>query len=273
MAFNPYLQQKTTVATAPSNGGVTPANPYVRAGVVEGQVANAATVPTSNVVTQPVTTQPKSSNPYQKKYKEQSIMNMTQGELLLKLYDEIIKQLNISITSIDDQEDAVENEEVTPEQLKLQNDAAREMALKQLEGLAKKMFEDEGQEYSEADLKGVVTEKAIQDMVKQYDVKFNNNGGKAKNKENYILIEKRHISVKKINKIIDHLRMTLNFDYDISNNLNDLYLFFKRNVNEANNKNESKPLKDILPLVQDLRDAYAEAEQNVKTGKGQIASN
>ena len=32
-------------------------------------------------------------NPYQK-YQQQSIMTMTQGEMLTKLYDEVIKQLN-----------------------------------------------------------------------------------------------------------------------------------------------------------------------------------
>ncbi len=32
-------------------------------------------------------------NPYQK-YQQQSIMTMTQGEMLIKLYDEVIKQLN-----------------------------------------------------------------------------------------------------------------------------------------------------------------------------------
>ena len=34
-----------------------------------------------------------SQNPYQK-YQQQSIMTMTQGEMLIKLYDEVIKQLN-----------------------------------------------------------------------------------------------------------------------------------------------------------------------------------
>ena len=32
-------------------------------------------------------------NPYQK-YQQQSIMTMTQGEMLIKLYDEVNKQLN-----------------------------------------------------------------------------------------------------------------------------------------------------------------------------------
>lgn len=42
-------------------------------------------------------------NPYQK-YQQQSIMTMTQGELLLKLYDEAIKQLNYAERFLDAKE-------------------------------------------------------------------------------------------------------------------------------------------------------------------------
>lgn len=261
MAYNPYLKQNTAAATPTPAKTFTPANPYMRAGIAQAQSAQ--------TTTQATATAQKPANAYQKKYKQESVMNMTPGELLLKLYEEIIKQLNIAITSIDDQEDSKVNEEETAEQLKLQNEAARKMAIEHLESTARKMFEDENQEYTEADLKAVITEKAIDDMVKQYNVKLNNNGGKAKNSHNYALIEKRHHAIQKISKILDHLRMTLNFDYEISNNLNALYEFFKKSINDANNSNESKPLKDIMPLVVDLYDAYSAAEQNVKSGKSE----
>ena len=43
-----------------------------------------------------------SSNPYQN-YKEQSILTMTSGELLLVLYDECIKSLNFAVYYIDEE--------------------------------------------------------------------------------------------------------------------------------------------------------------------------
>ncbi len=122
------------------------------------------------------------ANPYQQ-YKTQSVMTMTQGEMLLKLYEEVLKQLRFG--------------------------------------------------------------------VKYIDVEPN--------------ISKRNTSLQKAQKIINHLRMTLNFDYEISNNLNALYEFFLKCIIEANLKNKSKPLTDIIPLVQDLYEAYTEAEKQLKT--------
>ena len=39
-------------------------------------------------------------NPYQK-YKQQSVMTMTQGEMLTQLFDAVIKQLNIAILAME----------------------------------------------------------------------------------------------------------------------------------------------------------------------------
>lgn len=121
------------------------------------------------------------ANPYQK-YKTQSVMTMTQGEMLLKLYEETIKQLRLGVKYIDEKPDIV----------------------------------------------------------------------------------KRNESLLKAQKIINHLRMTLNFDYDISNELNAFYEFFLRCIIDANVKNVSKPITDIIPLVEDLYEAYKEAEKNLK---------
>lgn len=41
-----------------------------------------------------------SANPYEK-YKQQSVMTMTQGEMLLLLYDETIKKINLGARAID----------------------------------------------------------------------------------------------------------------------------------------------------------------------------
>lgn len=112
------------------------------------------------------------SNEAQKEeYQNQSIMTMTQEQMLLKLYEEIIKQINIGIESID------KNPDVT----------------------------------------------------------------------------KRYTSLQKAQKILNHLRMTLDYNYEISNYLNLMYEIFIKNIIDANVKNSSKQLKEILPSIIDLR--------------------
>lgn len=181
MASNPYLMNKNITANI-SPGSSAPAN---------SAVANI-------VVNNPAQVPKKKASPYSEQYKGQSVSNMTQGEMLIKLYDEIIKQINLAIDSIDEQES----------------------------------FED-------------FAEK--------------NNA-----------IETTNIALTKTQKIINHLRMILNFDIDskeIPIALEQLYGYFNKCVVDSNIKNDNKSLKEILPLVQDLRDTYFEVEQNLKSGK------
>ncbi len=117
-------------------------------------------------------------NPYQK-YKQQSIMTMTPGELLLKLYDESINQLRQAVGAL-------------------------------------------GQ--------------------KQYD--------------------KANAALQKAQRIISHLNKTLVMDYEISKNLEALYDFFIYKITQANIHKDAAQIEEILPMLQDLRDAYAQAEKN-----------
>ncbi|MEG2054172.1 MAG: flagellar export chaperone FliS [Oscillospiraceae bacterium] len=122
------------------------------------------------------------NNPYAN-YKQNSVYTMTQGELLLLLYDEIIKQM---------------------------------------EGA--KVF---------------IAEKDIQ---------------------------KKNAALKKAQRIFNHLTITLNHKYAISSNLSSLYDFFNRQLIQANIKNDIKFIDDIMPMVCDLRDAFAQADKNVRSG-------
>lgn len=118
-------------------------------------------------------------NPYQK-YQQQSIMTMTPGELLLKLYDEAIKQLRYG-------EDALQQ--------------------------------------------------------KQY--------------------ERANTSLQKAERIISHLNKTLVMEYEISRNLEALYDFFTYKIRQANVHKDATHIGEILPMVSDLRDAFAQAEKQV----------
>lgn len=121
-------------------------------------------------------------NPYQK-YKQQSIMTMTPGELLLKLFDETIKQLHYA-------QDAL-------------------------------------------------TEKRY---------------------------EQANACMQKSSRIISHLNKTLDMQYEISNNLERLYDFFIHKITQANIYKDPSHIEEILPLIEDLRDAFSQADRQVTAG-------
>lgn len=118
------------------------------------------------------------------RYQEQSVMTMTSGEMLMKLYDETIKQLQAGKRFIE----------------------------------AKDMQQ---------------AEKALQ----------------------------------KAQTILEYLRSTLNRKYPISANLSSLYRFFKEQIMSAIIRRDVKPLDDITPMVEELRDAFAQADKQVRMGK------
>lgn len=123
------------------------------------------------------------ANPYDK-YKEQSVMTMTHGEMLTRLYEEVIKQLNMGVLGIDQK---------------------------------------------------------------------NYNG--------------TNEALKKAQRIINYLKATLDFKYDIANNLASLYDFFNQQIISANIKKNSRFLEEILPMVEELKDAFVQGEKLARMGK------
>lgn len=121
-------------------------------------------------------------NPYQK-YQQQSVMTMTPGEMLLKLYDEVITQLS-----------------------------------------AVRQFNDE---------KDVPAANA---------------------------------ALKKAQRIITYLNQTLDFQYEISGSLSALYDYFLRRLVEANIHKDNGPIDEVLPMIQELRETFAQADKNSRSG-------
>lgn len=121
-------------------------------------------------------------NPYES-YKKQSIMTMTPGDMLLTLYDEILKQGETAKVAME-----------------------------------RKEFGD--------------VNRALQ----------------------------------KAQRILNHLKATLDFKYDIANNLNSLYDYFIRQIVSANIKKDPAPLNEVLPMIQDLRDTFCEADKRSRSG-------
>lgn len=117
-------------------------------------------------------------NPYQR-YQQQSVMTMTPGEMLLKLYDEVITQLT-----------------------------------------AVRQFNEE----------------------KDY--------------------EKSNASLKKAQRIIRYLDQTLDPQYEISGSLSALYDYFIRRLVDANLHKDNAPIDEVLPMVEELRETFAQADKS-----------
>lgn len=118
------------------------------------------------------------NNAYQT-YRNQAVMTMTPGQMLMMLFDELIKQLNLSLIA----------------------------------------FEDRN-------------------------------------------IPEINRSLQKSQRIVNELKGTLNFDYDVSGSLNDIYIFINRGIMDANVRKDGSGIGDILQMVVELRGAFSEADKS-----------
>ena len=65
----------------------------------------------------------------------------------------------------------------------------------------------------------------------------------------------------KAQSIFRYLCVALNYNYDISNSLNQLYKFFNQEIIRAEVRRDPEVLDAIFPLVSDMRDTWAQAQK------------
>lgn len=87
-------------------------------------------------------------------------------------------------------------------------------------------------------------------------LKFLNQAKKAVQEKN---IEAKHTNLSKAQNIISELIVTLNFDYDIANDMRRLYDYINRRLIEANIKNDTEIISEVEELVTEFRDTWKEA--------------
>jgi flagellar protein FliS len=78
-------------------------------------------------------------------------------------------------------------------------------------------------------------------------------------------IEKANHYNIRVQDIITELMITLNQDYQLAQNLHSLYDYIKRRLIEANIKKDEKLLAEVLGMLEELRNTWAEALKKVKT--------
>ena len=78
-------------------------------------------------------------------------------------------------------------------------------------------------------------------------------------------IEKAHVHIVKVERIIDYLRQTLNMDYPVSEDFEKIYGYLGRRLTEANVKKDKEILEEVNGHLHSMRDTWKQVmDQNRK---------
>lgn len=71
-------------------------------------------------------------------------------------------------------------------------------------------------------------------------------------------IQKAHDNIMKVQRIIEEFQITLNFDYEIANDFNNVYNYLIRRLREANMQKDKAILEEVLGHLHTMRDTWKE---------------
>lgn len=71
-------------------------------------------------------------------------------------------------------------------------------------------------------------------------------------------VEKAHINIRKAQKIIEHLRVTLDMKYPVAKDFDNMYQYIDRRLLEANVSKDPEILKEVLTHLHAIRDTWKE---------------
>ena len=71
---------------------------------------------------------------------------------------------------------------------------------------------------------------------------------------------------KKAQAIISHLASTLDQQYPVSKGLSSLYEYFNYQIIQANVRKSPDTVQEILPMITELKEAFAQADNQVRIG-------
>jgi flagellar secretion chaperone FliS len=74
----------------------------------------------------------------------------------------------------------------------------------------------------------------------------------------------------KAQNIVRELHSTLKMEYEISTSLATLYDYFHRELVKANVNKKAQVLQEILPIIKDMRDTWAQAALQVQKEKAGV---
>lgn len=71
-------------------------------------------------------------------------------------------------------------------------------------------------------------------------------------------VQKAHDNIMKVQRIIEEFQITLNFDYPIANDFNNVYNYLIKRLREANAKKDKTILNEVLGHLHTMRDTWKE---------------
>lgn len=79
-------------------------------------------------------------------------------------------------------------------------------------------------------------------------------------------IEKAHVNIVKVQKIVDELRNTLNMKYEVARDFDNIYAYLQKRLVQANIKKDPEILEEINTHLRSVRDTWKEVmrKNNIK---------
>lgn len=77
-------------------------------------------------------------------------------------------------------------------------------------------------------------------------------------------IEKAHHNILKTQRIIEEFQATLNHDYEIAKDFDEVYTYLRRRLIEANVKKDKEILEEVLGHLRTMRDTWKEVMQQAR---------
>ncbi|MBD5465375.1 MAG: flagellar export chaperone FliS [Lachnospiraceae bacterium] len=78
-------------------------------------------------------------------------------------------------------------------------------------------------------------------------------------------IEKAHINIKKVQKIIDEFRDTLDMKYPVAEDFDRVYVYLLQRLLEANVKKDKEILEEVNTHLRSMRDTWKEVMKRAHT--------
>ena len=71
-------------------------------------------------------------------------------------------------------------------------------------------------------------------------------------------VEKAHVNIRKAQKIIEHLRVTLDMKYPVAKDFDEVYNYLLMRLREANIKKDKDIMEEVLKHLRTMRDTWKE---------------
>ncbi len=72
-------------------------------------------------------------------------------------------------------------------------------------------------------------------------------------------VQKAHVNIMKVQRIIEEFQMTLDFKYEVANDFNNVYNYIMQRLREANMSKDKEILEEVSTHLHTMRDTWKEA--------------